>query len=98
MEVDLATSGLRYDAVLFDVGGTLIGFADSEPYRLFLQDAGLPAGEDDGDRLHERFLSVIRAERGRAQGVGASAAALEGFWRSIFALVWPERPDLAVAM
>ncbi len=90
--------GLRYDAVLFDVGGTLIGFVDAEPFRQFLKDVGLPAGSEDGQRLYERFLSVIRAERDRAQGVGASEAGLEGFWRSVFALVWPEKPELAAAM
>jgi HAD superfamily hydrolase (TIGR01509 family) len=93
-----ATAALRYDAVVFDVGGTLIGFVDSEPFRQFLVDAGLPAGQEEGRRLYERFLSVIRAERDRAQGVGASDAALEAFWRSVFALVWPGQPDLADEM
>ena len=91
-------SELRYDAVLFDVGGTLIGFADAEPFRQFLGSAGLPAEEEDGRRLYGRFLGVIRAERDRAQGVGATEDGLEGFWRSVFALVWPTEPDLADAM
>jgi len=89
---------LRYDAVLFDVGGTLIGFVDAEPFREFLEGVGLPAGTEDGQRLHERFLSVIRAERDRAQGVGASEASLEAFWRSVFSLVWPDVPEVAAAM
>ena len=93
-----ATAVLRYDAVLFDVGGTLIGFVDSEPFRQFLLDAGLPASDEEGRCLYERFLSVIRAERDRAQGVGASEAALESFWRSVFALVWPGQLDVADEM
>lgn len=93
-----AEGGLRYDAVLFDVGGTLIGFVDAEPFRAFLESAGLPAGSEDGRRLYDRFLGVIRAERDRATGVGATEAGLEAFWRSVFALVWPARPDLAAAM
>ena len=93
-----AVRELRYDAVLFDVGGTLIGFVDDEPFRWFLEVAGLPAGIEDGQRLYGRFLSVIRAERDRAQGVGASEASLEAFWRSVFALVWPDVPELAAAM
>jgi beta-phosphoglucomutase len=92
------TAKLRYEAVLFDVGGTLIGFVDAEPFRLFLEHAGQPAAVDDGQRLYQRFLSVIRAERDRAQGVGASEASLEAFWRSVFALVWPDKPELAAAM
>lgn len=91
-------SELRYDAVLFDVGGTLIGFVDAEPFRQFLEAAGLPAGEEEGRRLYGRFLEVIRAERDRAQGVGATEGGLEEFWRSVFAMVWPTEPYLADAM
>ncbi|HNS51416.1 MAG TPA: HAD-IA family hydrolase [Anaerolineae bacterium] len=89
---------MRYDAVLFDVGGTLIGFADAQPFRQFLLSAGLPAGSQDGRRLRSRFLAVLRAERDRALGVGATEAALGEFWRSVFSLVWPTEPGLAAAM
>ena len=41
------SSNLRYDAVLFDVGGTLIGFHDRESFRDFLEHVDLPAGESE---------------------------------------------------
>lgn len=89
---------LRYDAVVFDVGGTLIGFEDPHPFREFLAAAGLAADEVDACGLRTRFLGVLARRRDEAQGLGASDAGLDAWWGAIFADVWPDRPDLAAEM
>jgi beta-phosphoglucomutase len=92
------TPELRYDMVIFDVGGTLIGFHEPEPFREFLAQAGLPAMEEDARRFHRRLISVIMAERDRAQGLGADERDLSTWWQGNFTKIWPDRPDLAEEM
>jgi beta-phosphoglucomutase len=93
-----STDALRYDAVIFDVGGTFIGFHDWMPFGEFLSGAGLPATDDDARRFHRQVLSTISAERDRAGGLGAHGEELYSWWRGVFARVWPGRPDLADEM
>jgi putative hydrolase of the HAD superfamily len=93
-----STPEFRYDMVIFDVGGTLIGFHEQEPFREFLAQARLPATDEDAHRFHRRLISVIVAERDGAQGLGAHGQDLRAWWRGIFARVWPDRPDLAEEM
>ncbi len=88
----------RYEMVVFDVGGTLIGFHERGPFQEFLAHAGLPAEAEDARRLHHRLISVLMAERDNAQGLGAYEEELSGWWRSNFAKIWPDRPDLAEEM
>jgi beta-phosphoglucomutase len=92
------TTALRYDTVIFDVGGTLLGFHDRVPFQEFLAQAGLPAGDEDARRLHRRLVSVIVARRDAAQGLGADEAELYAWWHDNFARTWPDRPDLADEM
>jgi HAD superfamily hydrolase (TIGR01549 family) len=92
------STSLRYDAVIFDVGGTLIGLQGAPFMREFLEGAGLPATEADARDLHHRLLSTIQARRNAAQGKGADEEALADWWRGVFAGVWPQRPDLADEM
>lgn len=89
---------LRYEAVILDVGGTLVGFPNWVPFQKFLEQAELPATDDDAHAFRRRFLSIVGANRDRAQGLGADEAALQAWWRTVFALTWPERPDLAKEM
>jgi FMN phosphatase YigB (HAD superfamily) len=93
-----AQAQFRYDMVIFDVGGTLTGLRDHAPFQEFLADAGLPASEEDARHLRERLTSAIAAERDAAQGLGAKAAELDQWWRRIFSMAWPDRPDLAEEM
>jgi beta-phosphoglucomutase len=88
----------RYDTVIFDVGGTLLGFHQRAPFQEFLAHVGLPATDDDACQLHRRLVSVIIAERDAAQGLGANETELYDWWRGNFAKTWPERPDLAEEM
>ena len=93
-----ATNELRYDAVIFDVGGTLIGFHEPAPFQELLLQAGLPASDEDARRLHQRYLDVLRANRDDAQGLGANEGEIDVWWRGIFRLTWPDRPDMAEEM
>lgn len=88
----------RYDAVIFDVGGTLIGFHDWVPFQEFLSQAGLPATEVDARRLLQRMLSAIDDRRESAKGLGADEKQLAAWWHGNFAAIWPDRPDLAEEM
>ncbi len=89
---------LRYDTVVFDVAGTLVGFRKQVPFQEFLNHAGLPATEDDAHRLYRRLVSVIAARRDGAQGLGADEEELYNWWRGNFRQTWPDRPDLAEEM
>jgi beta-phosphoglucomutase len=91
-------NGFRYDMVVFDVGGTLLGFYDYLPFQEFLTYAGLPATEEDARQFHRRLASVLVARRDVAQGLGADERDLYEWWRDNFARTWPDRPDLAEEM
>jgi beta-phosphoglucomutase len=91
-------SEFRFDMVVFDVGGTLVGFHEWAPFQRFLIQAGLPASDEDAGRLHHRLISVIIAQRDQAQGLGADEADLDRWWRTIIRQTWPDRPDLAEEM
>lgn len=89
---------LRYDAVVLDVGGTLLGFHHRAPFREFLAEAGLVNSEEEVDRLHRRLMGIIAANRDAAGGLGAKGEELYEWWRGLFAAAWPQRPDLAQKM
>jgi beta-phosphoglucomutase len=84
--------------VVFDVGGTLLGFHDRAPFQAFLAQAGLPATEEEARALHSRLIAIINRERDSAQGLGARGQELSDWWHGMFRLAWPERPDLAAEM
>ncbi len=88
----------RYGTIIFDVGGTLLGFHEREPFQEFLASVGLPAGDEDGREVHRRFVSVVVATRDGAEGLGANEQPLYDWWRNIFVQTWPDRPDLADEM
>jgi beta-phosphoglucomutase len=89
---------LRFDAVIFDAGGTLIGFHEPEPFRNLLAQVGMPATDEDVRYFHSRFINVIRANRDDAQGLGVDEGEIDDWWRGIFQDTWPGRPDLAEEM
>lgn len=91
-------SECRFDMVVFDAGGTLIGFHERAPFQRFLAQAGLPASDEDARGFHHRLISAIIALRDQAQGQGADEAELDRWWRTIFRQTWPGHPDLAEEM
>jgi HAD superfamily hydrolase (TIGR01509 family)/HAD superfamily hydrolase (TIGR01549 family) len=92
------TAHLRYDVVVLDVGGTLLGLHHPAPFRQFLAEAGLPASQADARRLHRRLVGIIVARRDSAGGLGAGGDELSRWWHGIFSQTWPGRPDLADRM
>lgn len=88
----------RYDMILLDVGGTMLGFHERAPFQEFLAAMGLPSTDDSARELHRRFVSVIVAGRDSAGGLGADETPLFDWWRGVFDRTWPDRPDLAAAM
>ena len=90
--------GHRYDTVIFDVGGTLIGFPKWEPFQDFLAKANLPASRADALAFRQRLISHTVAERDSVQGLGADEVPLNAWWYRVFSLTWPNRPDLADEM
>jgi HAD superfamily hydrolase (TIGR01509 family)/HAD superfamily hydrolase (TIGR01549 family) len=89
---------LRYDTVVFDVGGTLLGFHDWTPFREFLTAAGLPDSEEDAKRFHRRLIEIIVDERDNAQGLGSHSDELDAWWHNILLRAWAGRTDLAQEM
>lgn len=94
----MASDEPRYDAVIFDAGGTLIGFHEPAPFQEFLVEAGLPASSREARRFQHRYLDVVHANRDDAQGLGADEGEIDVWWRGIFRQTWPDRPDLAEEM
>ncbi|MGD2205843.1 MAG: HAD-IA family hydrolase [Anaerolineae bacterium] len=88
----------RYDTVIFDVGGTLLGFHEQAPFQEFLNHVELPATKEDAHQFHRRLISIIVADRDSAQGLGAHGNELYEWWRGIFTKTWPDRPSLAEEM
>lgn len=88
----------RYDGIIFDVGGTLVGFSDLAPFQEFLAHVGLPATQDDARAFRHRAIAVILARRDLAQGLGADGAALDAWWRGNMEETWPGQADLAEEM
>jgi beta-phosphoglucomutase len=96
--VPLSNAAYRYDLIIFDVGGTLIGSHQVAPFQEFLAHAGLPASDDDARRFHRKLIANIVAERDKAQGKGAHHAELDQWWGAIFAKTLPDREDLVEEM
>lgn len=93
-----STPALRYDTVVFDVGGTLLGFHDPSPFRDFLSEAGLPDSDADAQAFHRRLISIIVEQRDAAGGLGVEDDELRNWWHGIFHHAWPDRPDLGDRM
>ncbi|MGD8490127.1 MAG: HAD-IA family hydrolase [Anaerolineae bacterium] len=91
-------SEFRYDRVVFDVGGTLLGLFQPEPFQEFLAQAGLPASAADAKRFHRQLIANLLSVRDAAQGLGADGGELDGWWHDIFAATLPDQPDLASEM
>lgn len=92
------TRQFRYDMVIFDVGGTLIGFHDRAPFQQFLIDVGLPATDEDARSLQFRLLSAISNSREKAKELGATDSQLQDWWQGNLARTWPTEPTLAEKM
>jgi len=93
-----STEEYRYNMVIFDVGGTLLGLHERAPFQEFLASVGLPADDEHARNLHHRLIAAIAARRDAAQGLGADGRELDEWWRGNFVQARPDRSDLAEEM
>lgn len=88
-----------YDWLIFDVGGTLMGFTSPRPFRQFLQSLydGREVTANEGRVFWQRWNSIVLETRAEARGKGAKAAELERFWESVIAQAAAQLPSGAAA-
>ena len=96
----LATSAVerRYQAVIFDVGGTLVGFEDDGPFDEFLSAVTQPQPFASGADLRSSMLHTLSTRRHEAVGLGLDNQAIDQWWLTIFADLFPRQPNLARGM
>ena len=87
----------RYQTVIFDVGGTLLGFEDDTPFQDFLDSVDIPHHYLSGENLRLNMLKMLSARRNEAVGMGCSGQ-INDWWRSIFFELFPKCPNIARAM
>jgi HAD superfamily hydrolase (TIGR01549 family) len=87
----------RYRTVIFDVGGTLLGFEDNKPFQEFLDIVDIPHHFISGEDLRLNMLHMLSARRNEAVGMG-NGDQINEWWRSIFDELFPKCPHMARAM
>ena len=87
----------RYQTVIFDVGGTLLGFEDDTPFQDFLDSVDIPHHYLSGENLRLNMLKMLSARRNEAVGMGCGGQ-INDWWRSIFDELFPKCPNIARAM
>ena len=93
----LAPAQGRYQTVIFDVGGTLLGFEDDTPFQKFLDSVDIPLDFISGENLRLNMLEMLSARRNEAVGLGNDDQ-INDWWRSIFDGLFPNCPHIARAM
>ena len=79
----LAPPQRRYQTVIFDVGGTLLGFEDDKPFQKFLDTADIPHDFISGEDLRINMLHMLSTRRNEVVGLG-NGDQINIWWRSIF--------------
>ena len=87
----------RYKTVIFDVGGTLLGFEDDTPFQNFLDAVDISHDFMSGENLRLNMLEMLSARRDEAVGLG-NGDQINHWWRSIFDELFPKCPSIARAM
>jgi HAD superfamily hydrolase (TIGR01549 family) len=85
----------RYQTVIFDVGGTLVGFEDDGPFEKFLTMVQRPHRFVSGADLRLSMLRILSTRRDEATGLGVDNDALNKWWLTIFEVLFPESPIVA---
>jgi HAD superfamily hydrolase (TIGR01549 family) len=84
----------RYETVIFDVGGTLVGFEDDAPFDKFLTMIEVPHRFTSGSDLRFSLLNILSKRRDEAVGVGF-ADDLSNWWLTICGDLFPKSPVVA---
>lgn len=87
----------RYHTVIFDVGGTLVGFEEDAPFAEILTHVGKPHNFASAADLRLSMLRILSIRRHQAKGM-ADGHEINNWWRSIFDELFPENPPAALHM
>ena len=88
----------RYHTVIFDVGGTLVGFEDDAPFAEFLATVDTPHPYASATELRLKMIRTLSIRRDEAVGIGLDDASINNWWLSIFLELFPQNPTTAQRM
>jgi HAD superfamily hydrolase (TIGR01549 family) len=88
----------RYQTVIFDVGGTLVGFEDDAPFDEFLNAVEVPHRFVSGADLRLSMLNILSTRRDEAAGLGVDSEGINNWWLTIFNDLFPKSPEVARGM
>lgn len=88
----------RYHTVLFDVGGTLVGFEDDAPFAEFLATVKVPHRFVSPTDLRLSMLHTLSRRRHESIGLGLDDDSINNWWLSIFEDLFPRCPETARSM
>jgi HAD superfamily hydrolase (TIGR01549 family) len=88
----------RYHTVIFDVGGTLVGFEDDRPFDEFLAGVDIPHRFVTGADLRLSMIHNLSLRRREAVGLGLDDDSINNWWLSILLDLFPQHPAVAERM
>ncbi len=91
------TTEPRYDIVVFDVGGTLVGFEDDAPFEEVLARIDPPHRFNSGEELRTDMLRTLSARRHEAVGM-VDDDEINNWWKTIFQELFPDNLPAALHM
>lgn len=92
------TQERRYHTVIFDVGGTLVGFEDDAPFAEFLTSVGVPHRFVSAADLRLSMIHTLSLRRHEAVGLGLDDDSINHWWLTIFNDLFPHSPPVARRM
>jgi putative hydrolase of the HAD superfamily len=92
------TSQQRYHTVIFDVGGTLVGYEEDAPFAEFLATVDTPHRFVSATDLRLSMLHTLSLRRQEAVGLGLDDASINNWWLTIFYDLFPKSPQTARRM
>ena len=92
------TQKRRYHTVIFDVGGTLVGFEDDAPFAEFLAMVDEPHRFVSASDLRLSMIHTLSLRRHEAIGLGADDISVNNWWLTIFDDLFPHSPKTARRM
>jgi HAD superfamily hydrolase (TIGR01549 family) len=91
------TKKRRYHTVIFDVGGTLVGFEDDAPFAEILTRLEGPHRFTSAADLRSSMLRTLSARRHEAVGM-VDANVINNWWKTIFDDLFPDNPVASMHM
>jgi HAD superfamily hydrolase (TIGR01549 family) len=88
----------RYHTVIFDIGGTLVGFEDDAPFAEFLASVESPHRFVSPTDLRLSMLHTLSLRRHEAVGLGLDDEGVNNWWLTILNDLFPHSPPDARRM